>query len=310
MSQKWTAADIPDQSGRVAVVTGGNSGLGLETARELARHGARVILTARDPAKGQTAVADIQASAPDAEVSVAELDLASLDSVRAFAGGPRRGAPGPAHQQRRDHDDPAEQDGRRLRAAVRHQPPGPLRPHGTAAGPPGPRRRGARGHAVQHRAQARPAGLRRPPARAQLRPPVRLRAVEAGQRRVRGRARSPAARRGVADHQRPRPPRLLGHQPPVDRSRGSDEAHHERDQSRARSEGRDGSAADPVRGHRARRGRRLVHRARRHARGARPPDLRRRDGQGPATRRPAAGCGTSRRSSPACGSRSRRRRLS
>ncbi len=87
MSQKWTAADIPDQSGRVAVVTGGNSGLGLETARELARHGARVILTARDPAKGQTAVADIQASAPDAEVSVAELDLASLDSVRAFAGG-------------------------------------------------------------------------------------------------------------------------------------------------------------------------------------------------------------------------------
>ena len=87
MSQKWTAADIPDQAGRVAVVTGGNSGLGLETARELARHGARVVLTARDPAKGSTAVADIQASVPSADVSVAELDLASLDSVRAFASG-------------------------------------------------------------------------------------------------------------------------------------------------------------------------------------------------------------------------------
>ena len=64
MSSNWTAADIPDQTGRTAVVTGANSGLGLETARELARHGATVVLACRDTAKGERALADIQSSAP------------------------------------------------------------------------------------------------------------------------------------------------------------------------------------------------------------------------------------------------------
>ncbi len=82
---KWSADQIPDQSGRVGVVTGGNSGLGLETARELARKGAHVHLTARDPRKGEAAAKDIAASVPDADVTVTQLDLASLDSVRAFA---------------------------------------------------------------------------------------------------------------------------------------------------------------------------------------------------------------------------------
>ncbi len=81
----WTADDIPDQSGRVAVVTGANSGLGLETARELARKGATVVLAVRNTSKGRVAVDDIRAEIPSADVSVQELDLASLDSVRSAA---------------------------------------------------------------------------------------------------------------------------------------------------------------------------------------------------------------------------------
>ena len=83
---KWTAERIPDQSGRVTVVTGANSGLGLVTARELARKGARTILACRNQAKGEDARGAIEIRAPSAQVEVAELDLASLDSVRAFAG--------------------------------------------------------------------------------------------------------------------------------------------------------------------------------------------------------------------------------
>ena len=85
MAQKWTAADIPDQTGRVAVVTGANSGLGLVTSRELARAGAFVVLASRDTAKGERAAAEIRAAATGAELEVAPLDLADLGSVRAFA---------------------------------------------------------------------------------------------------------------------------------------------------------------------------------------------------------------------------------
>jgi NAD(P)-dependent dehydrogenase (short-subunit alcohol dehydrogenase family) len=84
-ASKWTAADIPDQLGRVAVVTGANSGLGLATARELARAGASVVLAVRDPAKGETAAGRIRAEMPGAGVEVAPLDLADLGSVREFA---------------------------------------------------------------------------------------------------------------------------------------------------------------------------------------------------------------------------------
>jgi NAD(P)-dependent dehydrogenase (short-subunit alcohol dehydrogenase family) len=84
-ASKWTAADIPDQSGRVAVVTGANSGLGLVTARELARAGAQVVLAARSPGRGDAAAASIVAAVPGATVASAVLDLADLDSVRAFA---------------------------------------------------------------------------------------------------------------------------------------------------------------------------------------------------------------------------------
>ena len=85
MGEKWTADRIPDQSGRVAVVTGANSGLGLITARDLARAGARVVLACRDTDKGADAMREITARAPEADAELAALDLASLDSVRSFA---------------------------------------------------------------------------------------------------------------------------------------------------------------------------------------------------------------------------------
>ena len=85
MSAKWTSDQIPDQTGRTAVVTGGNSGLGLETVRELARKGAHVLLACRDTDKGAAAATEIRAGIPNANIDVAALDLASLDSVRAFA---------------------------------------------------------------------------------------------------------------------------------------------------------------------------------------------------------------------------------
>lgn len=78
----WTTADIPDLTGRVAVVTGATSGLGLVTARELAAHGAHVVMTARDERRGAVARAKVDGSA-----EVRELDLASLRSVETFAAG-------------------------------------------------------------------------------------------------------------------------------------------------------------------------------------------------------------------------------
>ena len=81
----WTTADIPDQTGRVAVVTGANGGLGLETARELARKGAHVVMAARNMEKAEQARADILGDIPDASLELQQLDLASLASVRAAA---------------------------------------------------------------------------------------------------------------------------------------------------------------------------------------------------------------------------------
>ncbi|HEX9529173.1 MAG TPA: oxidoreductase [Streptosporangiaceae bacterium] len=82
---RWTADRIADQSGRTFIVTGGNSGLGFETTRQLAAHGGRVVLAARSEAKGLDAVAQIKAAQPDAAVEFRALDLADLDSVRDFA---------------------------------------------------------------------------------------------------------------------------------------------------------------------------------------------------------------------------------
>jgi NAD(P)-dependent dehydrogenase (short-subunit alcohol dehydrogenase family) len=81
----WTADAIPDLSGKTLIVTGGNSGLGFEATRELARHGARVVLACRNPEKASAAIAGIRAADPRADVEAMALDLASLASVRAFA---------------------------------------------------------------------------------------------------------------------------------------------------------------------------------------------------------------------------------
>jgi NAD(P)-dependent dehydrogenase (short-subunit alcohol dehydrogenase family) len=86
---RWTADRIPDLTGRTFVVTGANSGLGLATTRQLTRHGAHVVLAVRDEAKGHRVAAELGAAQPGASLHVRRLDLADLDSVRAFAAGLR-----------------------------------------------------------------------------------------------------------------------------------------------------------------------------------------------------------------------------
>ena len=82
---KWTTADIPDQTGRVAVITGANTGLGYETALALAAHGARVVLAVRNLDKGKDAISRIVSQSPQADVALQELDLTSLESTRTAA---------------------------------------------------------------------------------------------------------------------------------------------------------------------------------------------------------------------------------
>ena len=81
----WTLADMPDQRGRRAVVTGANAGLGLAISRTLATAGADVVLACRNTGKAERAAEEIRATDPAARLEVQELDLADLDSVAAFA---------------------------------------------------------------------------------------------------------------------------------------------------------------------------------------------------------------------------------
>ncbi|MYR47460.1 oxidoreductase [Streptomyces sp. SID5910] len=83
----WAPDRIPDQSGRLAVVTGANSGIGYVTARELARRGAHVVLACRSHERGRDAVERLRAEVPGARTELRLLDLADLKSVRAFAEG-------------------------------------------------------------------------------------------------------------------------------------------------------------------------------------------------------------------------------
>ncbi|WP_042406771.1 SDR family NAD(P)-dependent oxidoreductase [Streptacidiphilus carbonis] len=83
MNEKWTERDIPGQKGRTAVITGANTGLGFETARALAERGASVVLAVRDIGRGEQAASRIRGTARGADVTVQELDLSSLESVRA-----------------------------------------------------------------------------------------------------------------------------------------------------------------------------------------------------------------------------------
>ena len=88
----WTLADIPDLHGRTALVTGATDGLGLETARELARHGARVLLAGRNPEKGEAALKRIRDEQPGADISLESVELEDLATVRSLA--QRAGAQG------------------------------------------------------------------------------------------------------------------------------------------------------------------------------------------------------------------------
>ncbi|MFF1339645.1 oxidoreductase [Streptomyces sp. NPDC058290] len=84
---RWTPDCVPDQSGRLVVVTGANSGIGYVTARELARRGAHVVLACRNHERGRAAVERLRNEVPGAHAELRMLDLADLESVRGFAGG-------------------------------------------------------------------------------------------------------------------------------------------------------------------------------------------------------------------------------
>jgi NAD(P)-dependent dehydrogenase (short-subunit alcohol dehydrogenase family) len=85
MSSKWTAADVPDQAGRVAIITGANTGIGYGAAAVLAAKGAHTVLAVRNLEKGNDAAERIKAASPNATVTVQQLDLTSLESIRTAA---------------------------------------------------------------------------------------------------------------------------------------------------------------------------------------------------------------------------------
>ncbi|WP_059015617.1 SDR family NAD(P)-dependent oxidoreductase [Mycobacterium sp. M26] len=90
---RWTAADVPEQQGRVVVITGANSGIGFETATVLAGRGAKIVMAVRNLDKGRAARDQILAASPGADVALQQLDLTSLESVRAAAGALRSDYP-------------------------------------------------------------------------------------------------------------------------------------------------------------------------------------------------------------------------
>src|SRR5512137_2692914 len=82
---RWIEQNIPSQTGKTALITGANSGLGFQAAKVLAGKGAHVVMAVRDTAKGEKAAADVRAAVPNADLEVMALDLASLASIRTFA---------------------------------------------------------------------------------------------------------------------------------------------------------------------------------------------------------------------------------
>jgi len=85
MSENWTTKNIPELSGKIIIITGANSGIGFESAREFTRKGAEVIVASRDPTKANRAILKIQQEIPGAKLKFIELNLASLKSIRKFA---------------------------------------------------------------------------------------------------------------------------------------------------------------------------------------------------------------------------------
>jgi NAD(P)-dependent dehydrogenase (short-subunit alcohol dehydrogenase family) len=85
MKFMWTKDDILDQTGKTVIITGGNAGIGFETAKALYERGAHVLLACRDLEKAQIAADTIRQAAGTGKIDVALLDLASLESVKSFA---------------------------------------------------------------------------------------------------------------------------------------------------------------------------------------------------------------------------------
>jgi NAD(P)-dependent dehydrogenase (short-subunit alcohol dehydrogenase family) len=85
MGNKWTQNDMPDMTGKVVIITGANSGLGLESTKDIAAKGATVVMACRNLRKAEEAKAEVLRQVPQAKLDVMALDNASLDSVRAFA---------------------------------------------------------------------------------------------------------------------------------------------------------------------------------------------------------------------------------
>ena len=85
MSQKWTHKDIPELAGKVIIITGANSGLGLESTKRLAEKGATIVMACRNLSKAEKAKAEVLSEQPNTKLDIMALDNASLDSVRAFA---------------------------------------------------------------------------------------------------------------------------------------------------------------------------------------------------------------------------------
>src|SRR5437899_8554165 len=213
MSAKWTSDDVPGQHGRLAVVTGANTGLGFETARVLAARGASVVLAVRDTDKGKAAAARIAGTAPGATVTVQPLDLASLDSIRAAAGELRARHPridllinnaGVMLTPRQ-----ATGDGFELQFGTNHLGHFALTGLLLEQMLPVP---DSRVVTVQQPRAPHPGPdqLRRPAGGAVLQPGGRVRPVQAGEPDVHLRAATPAVRRGH-HHRGRRPPRLRRH---------------------------------------------------------------------------------------------------
>ena len=134
----WTTTDIPDQTGRTAVITGANTGLGYETAAALAAKGAHVVLAVRNVDKGKDAAARITDGHPGAERrgAGARPHLAGVGPHRRRTAAVQARHHRPADQQRRRDVHTEVDDQGRLRIAVRHKPSGPLRADRPAARPP------------------------------------------------------------------------------------------------------------------------------------------------------------------------------
>ena len=296
---KWTTADIPDQTGRTAVITGANTGLGLRDRRARSpRKGARVVLAVRNLDKGKEAADRIARRSPGAEVAVQELDLTSLDSIRAAADELRAG-----------HD---RIDLLINNAGVMMTPEGHHRRTASSCSSAPTISATSRSPACCSTAcSTSPAPASSPSAASATAFAAgihfddlqwergysrdrRLRPVQAGQPDVHLRAAAPAAPRGTHHRRRPRTP--AGRAPSWPATFPGHACGVQPSASRCCQNADDGRAADAARRDRSRRPRRPVLRPRRPRRTTRLPEGRRLQRGVPRRRRRSAACGRSPRS--------------